>query len=1066
MFEPILLGKRITSETPVDRLESRKVILKKISLHNFMSYGDATLDMSSLSIACLCGQNGAGKSAILDAITWALWESARSSSEELIRLGQPEMWVDLVFELEDSEYRVRRSRYLSAPRAATKVSKGTLDFQVWKSVQMAETAQAGELETASARRKRSSKRPEKTAETSGGWNALTGASMRETQTRINDVLRMDYDTFINSVYLRQGRADEFTTRAPAERKHVLSEILGLSYFDKLAELARDETRSRKTEVEYLQAGMEDGVQLQEELQNSKAEESRLIEHLQQTRRAIEEGRTKLVQLRDELTDLGELRAKLEPTQSRLAEIAIDIDHLRPTLDRLVARKQELDDLMAAVPGMDETLGHFSNVKNRVEELDTIALQRQGFDTRRLELKSKLATQRGRMEVEIEHLHSQLETLKEQRHKLTQVASEREKLQNDFGAYKRLVAQEAEMSKRQEAFAQLSSRAEQLHTSVVEARLRLEAELHQQREMLLELQGLLGSKEALEREGAELHQRAEHLDRLEVEFESIEEAGIKLKQEIDVLAQQIQSSEVQISENDQKCRELTEAQSLTMCPLCAAPIVDRAAVLDRYTELNQSIRNQIAEYETKKHDLEEKRTQLRQRYIELKRELDQRKKLDVQIGEFNARRAAVGRAETNCSRTAELVGELDRKLQGQDYAQVERESLVNIKAEMHKLDFDPVIFSNLQAQLRMQRNVEMRYQQFKRDQAELARLNEQIPLLEQTISDIKNQLATGSFAQLDMEEITELEERLEAFEYDRMEHDAARNELAKLLPLVDKIRDFDRVSKEKPEVEGQLSDIKTQMESKLSQRKSLEESISSWSDRLQLLPQREIEKEELSVSLEDLEDKRQLAERQLAVLETRIEQLTSQQATIDSKQNRLNTLLVEMNDYQFLCESFGKKGIQAIIIENAVPELEAEANALLSRLTENQMHIGLVTQQKTKQGSIQETLDILIADNIGTRSYELYSGGESFKINFAIRVALSRLLARRAGAKLQTLIIDEGFGSQDEESRGRLMQAINAIRRDFARIIVVTHIAEIKELFPVQIQVNKRSGVSEISVVHA
>jgi len=1035
-----------------------------------MSYGDASLDMSSLSIACLCGQNGAGKSAILDAITWALWESARSSSDELVRMGQQEMWVDLTFELEDNFYRVRRSRYLSPPRTASKVSKGTLDFQVWKAESQVAPAEVGA-------RPRTTQRANKTAEkmpqpgpspvtsATGTWGALNGASMRETQTRICEILRMDYDTFINSVYLRQGRADEFTTRPPSERKHVLSEILGLSRFDQLSELARDESRSRKAEIEYLQAGMEDVPQLAEELQSAQSEEARLIQLLQKTRSDFEGQKLSLQMLDQQLIELNDIRSRLEPTQLRLTEIDADMAHLQPTLDRLTTRKVELDALLAAVPGMQEILSRFNVVKSTVGELDTIALQRQGFETRRLELRSKLATQRGRLEVELEHLQSQMETLKEQQERLMKLAAEREKLQTDFGAYKRLVAQEAEMSKRQEAYTQLSARAEQLHTTVVESRLRLEAELNQQKESHTELLSLLTSKDELSREGEGLHCRAGQLEQLEIEFDSVEESGIRMKQEIDLLDQSIQILEKQTGENDHKCRELTEPQTLTMCPLCAAPIVDRAAVLDRYGDLNKQIRQEIADCETKKQNLEEKRGELRKRYIELKRELESRKRLDVQIGEFNGRMAAVARAETSCQRIADQVIDLERKLQAQDYAQVERESLVNIKAEMHKLEFDPVIFSNLQAQLRMQRNVEMRYQQFKRDQAELARLNEQIPLLEQSMGFLKTQLVSSSFAQHDSTELTEVEAKLGEFTYDRAEHDDARNELAKLLPLVDKMRDFDRVSTEKPEVDAQLENVTTQIKLKRGQYDALAESITEWSVRIESFPILVQRKAELHSTLSELDESKQLSERQLAVLEKRIEQLQTQQETLQNKQNRLNALLVEMNDYQFLSESFGKKGIQAIIIENAVPELEGEANEILARLTDNQMHIGLVTQQKTKQGSIQETLDILIADNLGTRNYELYSGGEAFKINFAIRVALSRLLARRAGAKLQTLIIDEGFGSQDEDSRGRLMQAINSIRGDFARIIVVTHIAEIKEMFPVQILVQKQSGLSEVTVLH-
>ena len=75
-----------------------------------MSYADAALDLSGISVACLTGLNGAGKSALLDAVTWALWEEARSGSDELVRLGEKEMWVEVVFSHEGRLYRVRRSR--------------------------------------------------------------------------------------------------------------------------------------------------------------------------------------------------------------------------------------------------------------------------------------------------------------------------------------------------------------------------------------------------------------------------------------------------------------------------------------------------------------------------------------------------------------------------------------------------------------------------------------------------------------------------------------------------------------------------------------------------------------------------------------------------------------------------------------------------------------------------------------------------------------------------------------------------------------------------------------------
>jgi exonuclease SbcC len=213
-----------------------------------------------------------------------------------------------------------------------------------------------------------------------------------------------------------------------------------------------------------------------------------------------------------------------------------------------------------------------------------------------------------------------------------------------------------------------------------------------------------------------------------------------------------------------------------------------------------------------------------------------------------------------------------------------------------------------------------------------------------------------------------------------------------------------------------------------------------------------------------EHKEDLAKK-AAVLEAEHRNLRNELSRLEQSQVQLKELNSAMDDHAFLAEAFGKKGIQAVIIENAIPEIESEANRILSRLTENKMHIAFITQQKNKTGGTMETLDLVIGDEIGTRNYELFSGGEAFKVNFAVRVALSRLLARRSGAKLETLIVDEGFGSQDEASRERLVKAIQAIQSEFARIIVITHMADIKDMFTAQINVSKSLGSSQLQIMY-
>ena len=107
-----------------------------LSLKNFLSYGEDVppLDFTEFDIACLSGNNGHGKSAILDAITWALWGEARkasgdrSPSDGLLRLGSTDMRVEFEFDLEGDRYRVIRKFHR---RKSTAGNATSLDFQVF-----------------------------------------------------------------------------------------------------------------------------------------------------------------------------------------------------------------------------------------------------------------------------------------------------------------------------------------------------------------------------------------------------------------------------------------------------------------------------------------------------------------------------------------------------------------------------------------------------------------------------------------------------------------------------------------------------------------------------------------------------------------------------------------------------------------------------------------------------------------------------------------------------------------------------------------------------------------------
>jgi DNA repair protein SbcC/Rad50 len=215
----------------------------------------------------------------------------------------------------------------------------------------------------------------------------------------------------------------------------------------------------------------------------------------------------------------------------------------------------------------------------------------------------------------------------------------------------------------------------------------------------------------------------------------------------------------------------------------------------------------------------------------------------------------------------------------------------------------------------------------------------------------------------------------------------------------------------------------------------------------------------------ISEQEQKAKSALAVNRERLDRLAARE-----KENQKNELLLKQIRFEEqvnreLADAFSKKGVQALLIKQAFPEIELEANRLLGRMTDNRLSLKLESQKelKSKKGEVAETLDIIISDELGTRDYEMFSGGEAFRIDLALRIALSKLLVRRAGAAMPILIIDEGFGTQDSAGRERLVEAIKSIEDDFEKIFVITHLEELKESFPVTITVTKGVDGSMISV---
>ena len=267
----------------------------------------------------------------------------------------------------------------------------------------------------------------------------------------------------------------------------------------------------------------------------------------------------------------------------------------------------------------------------------------------------------------------------------------------------------------------------------------------------------------------------------------------------------------------------------------------------------------------------------------------------------------------------------------------------------------------------------------------------------------------------------------------------------------------------PEARKIRNDTAARLDAMRAAQEEDKERLERVSGEIAELEEQALQERELRQSVERVRAEAQHLNERRTILEQELSAIAAGRESKKRLTARLGAEQQERGLYNELRAAFGRNGLPALIIETAIPELEAEADDLLGRMTDGRMRLRLSTQREKVSGGVSETLDIEIADELGARDYQLYSGGEAFRINFALRIALSKLLARRAGAQLRTLFIDEGFGSQDEDGRDKLVDAINKIQSDFELILVITHIDELRDSFPAHLLVEKTAAGSQVTI---
>jgi DNA repair protein SbcC/Rad50 len=847
----------------------------KLHLSGFLSYRDPVeVDFTTFDLACISGSNGAGKSSLLDAITWSLFGQARKRDDSVVNLQSTAAEVAFTFSYEENTYRVQRS---------LQRGKGTvLEFQVLDN----------EV-----------------------WRPLTERTLRETQARIEQILRLDYDTFVNAAFFLQGKADQFTQHTASKRKEVLGSILGLEAW----EIYRIRTAERRR-------GLEDEVRTIDgritEIDSELAEEA--------GRRA------RLNELESELKGLATARKTQETALENIKKVTASLENQRrlvETLSFALERSQtNLSGLQVRLAGREAERATHADLLNRAAEVKSA-----------YEKWKQARAESERMDAVADQFR---EHEKRRQPLLEEIAVEKAKLEQELSA---LSVQQSAVSSQVSGIAELHSQIEIAKKS------------------LAETEAKLSEREALEKQaGAGREKMAE----LKVENQTLKGQMDELKTRIDRL----------------------RATEGAICPLCGQDLSEehRKSTLaglegegktqgDRYRANTAEMRvlaEQITNYDLRLSN-----------YTAIETE---RQTASATIAQLTERMETLQKQADEWKSTGEkrLTG-ITRSLEKENFAKEARLQLKAVDKELAALGYDAAAHDAARKAESEQRIVEEEHQNLEKARAALKPIENEIENLKSEIANRESEVGTQQ------KEHDEAVTFLAASEAQAPDVDAAMDELLRLQERENRLTQEVGAARQKVDV---LADLKKRKADYIDGREKLQHEIAR---------------------------------------------------------------------HKTLERAFGKDGVPALLIEQALPQIETRANELLDRLSDGQMSIRFVTQAEyrdKKRDDLKETLEIQISDAAGIRDYEMYSGGEAFRVNFAIRLALAEVLAQRKGARLQTLVIDEGFGSQDIQGRQRLIEAINLVKDDFAKILVITHLEELKDVFPTRIEVEKTARGSTVTVI--